>query len=111
MYWIVRIFNVESDVHWRYPAACSDKAESAMQPNLPHANAAKKATNVSMAEALLAEAKALRINISQAAEAGLARAVAEKRAELWLQENRAALESSNAYVEKHGLPLEKHRTF
>ena len=57
------------------------------------------------------EAKALRINISQAAEAGVARAVAERRAELWLQENREAIESSNAYVEKHGLPLEKFRTF
>lgn len=51
-----------------------------------YANAAKKATNVSLAEALLTEAKELRINISQAAEAGLAKAVAEKRAELWIQE-------------------------
>lgn len=34
-----------------------------------HANAAKKATNVSLAESLLAEARELRINISQAAEA------------------------------------------
>lgn len=82
-----------------------------MQPNHPSATATKKATNVSLAEPLLAEAKKLRINISQAAEAGLARAVAEKRAELWLKENRAAIESSNAYVEKHGLPLEKHRMF
>jgi len=41
-----------------------------------YANAAKKATNVSLAEALLTEAKELRINISQAAEAGLAKAVA-----------------------------------
>ena len=82
-----------------------------MQPNPQYANATKKATNVSKAEPLLAEAKALRINISQAAEAGLARAVAEKRAELWLQENREAIKSSNAYVEKHGLPLEKFRTF
>ena len=82
-----------------------------MPPNSQYANAPKKATNVSMAEPLLAEAKALRINISQAAEAGVARAVAERRAELWLQENREAIESSNAYVEKHGLPLEKFRTF
>lgn len=76
-----------------------------------YANASKKATNVSLAEPLLAEAKALRINISQAAEAGVAKAVAAKRAELWLQENWAAIESSNAYVEKHGLPLEKYRMF
>lgn len=72
---------------------------------------ARKATNVSLGEALLAEAKSLRINISQAAEAGLVRAVAERRAELWLKENCEALESSNAYVEQHGLPLAAYRSF
>lgn len=71
----------------------------------------KKATNVSLTENLLAEAKKLQINISQAAEAGVARAVAEKRAEIWLKENREAIESSNAYVEQYGLPLERHRMF
>lgn len=38
-----------------------------------HAQAPKKATNVSLAETLLAEAKELRINVSQAAEAGVAK--------------------------------------
>lgn len=71
----------------------------------------RKATNVSLDEALLAEAKALRINVSQAAETGLAKAVAEKRAELWLKANREALESSNAYVKEHGLPLARYRSF
>ena len=72
---------------------------------------AKKATNVSLAENLLAEAKALRINVSQAAESGVAKAVAEKRAEIWLRENKKAFECWNAYVEKNGLPLEKYRSF
>jgi antitoxin CcdA len=75
------------------------------------AHVEKKATNVSLAEDLLAEAKALRINVSQAAEAGVAKAVAEKRAEIWLRENKKAFESWNAYVEKNGLPLEKYRSF
>lgn len=75
------------------------------------ANAAKKATNISLSEPLLAEAKALRINISQAAEAGLAKAVAEKRAELWVTENAKAFECWNEYVEQNGLPLAKHRNF
>lgn len=81
-----------------------------LNPNT-YAGAAKKATNVSLAETLVAEAKALRINVSQAAEAGLARAVAEKRAALWIKENREAIESSNEYVEKRGLPLEQFRMF
>jgi antitoxin CcdA len=71
----------------------------------------RKATNVSLNEALLAEAKSLHINISKAAEAGLASAVAEQRALLWRKTNQAALESSNAYVTQHGLPLAKYRSF
>ena len=61
-----------------------------MRHSVSYASAAKKATNVSLAEPLLAEAKELRINVSQAAEAGLAKAVAEKRAEQWVQENKEA---------------------
>jgi antitoxin CcdA len=76
-----------------------------------YANAAKKATNISLAEPLLAEAKALRINISQAAETGVAKAVAEKRAELWVAENAKAFECWNAYIEKNGVPLAKYRNF
>lgn len=71
----------------------------------------RKATNVSINEALLAEARMLKINVSKAAESGLVLALAEKRAELWLAENRAALDSSNAYVEQHGLPLAQYRGF
>lgn len=72
---------------------------------------AKRATNVSLPEDLLSEAKALQINISQAAEAGVAQAIARARSERWLAENQEAIESSNAFVEKHGLPLAKYRMF
>ena len=83
---------------------------------MPHAQrtsakAPRRPTNVSINERLLAEARALDVNISRAAESGLARAIAERRTELWLSENRAALESSNAYVEQNGLPLAKYRSF
>lgn len=50
-------------------------------------NPPKKATNVSLSAQLLVDAKALQINVSQAAEAGVARAVAEKRAERWVKDN------------------------
>ena len=66
---------------------------------------------MSLAEDLLSEATALHINISQAAEAGAAQAIARWRSELWLAENQEAIESSNTFVEKHGLPLAKHRMF
>lgn len=77
----------------------------------PQTEGAKRATNVSLNAQLLAEARALDVNISRAAEQGLAQAIAEKRAALWLEENRAALDSSNAFVERQGLPLAKYRGF
>jgi len=72
---------------------------------------ARRATNVTLDAVLLERAMSLNINISQASEEGLSRAVAAKQAAMWLQDNQAALDSSNAYVEKHGLPLAKHRNF
>ena len=71
----------------------------------------RKSTNVTLAVALVDEAKALGVNLSQAAEVGVADAVARKRSEVWLAENRDALESSNAFVETRGLPLARHRNF
>ena len=73
--------------------------------------AIRKATNITVDAFLLAQAKALKINISKASEDGLARAVAARQAEFWLQENRAALGSSNSFVEQHGLPLTRFRNF
>ncbi len=75
------------------------------------ASPSRKATNLSLDPTLLAEARKLGINVSRAAEAGLAQAVRAARAEAWRQENAAALASSNAWVETHGLPLEAHRPF
>jgi antitoxin CcdA len=72
---------------------------------------ARRATNVSIDSRLLNEARELEVNISRAAEQGLTKAVAEKRATLWLEKNRAALESSNEFVERYGLPLTRYRGF
>ena len=75
------------------------------------ATQARKPTNVSLDIALVAEAKRLGINISRACEVGLAEQIAMERGRLWKEENAAALESSNRYVEQHGLPLSQHRRF
>ncbi len=71
----------------------------------------RKATNISLAPELIAEARELGVNLSHAAEVGIADAVARRRQERWLKENFEALESSNAFVEEHGLPLERYRVF
>ena len=77
----------------------------------PERARARRATNVSLDRRLLDEAKALGINLSRACEPGLAQAIARARAERWLAENEAAIHSSNAYVERHGLPLARFRKF
>jgi antitoxin CcdA len=74
-------------------------------------NGARRATNVSISAQLLHEARELKVNISRAAEQGLVRAIAERRAAAWLEENRDALDSSNEFAERHGLPLAKYRNF
>jgi antitoxin CcdA len=65
----------------------------------------RKATNVTLTEELLREAKELGVNVSQACERGLAEEVRKARAEKWLRENQAALDAWNDYVERNGLPL------
>ena len=71
----------------------------------------KKPTNLTLDQGLLSEARAFGVNLSQAAEAGLRRAVRDAKATAWKLENAQALETSNAWVEGCGLPLEKYRPF
>ena len=65
----------------------------------------RKATNVTLPEPLLREAKALGVSLSQACERG----VAEARA--WLADNRGAIDAWNDYVEHNGVPLSEFRQF
>ena len=71
----------------------------------------RKPTNVTIDAALVEEAKALGLNMSQLAEDALAKAISEEKSRRWLEENREAIESSNEYVRLNGLPLAKYRMF
>ncbi len=71
----------------------------------------KKATNLSLSEKLLEEAKSLNINLSNAAEQGLREAVSKAKSEQWKEENRESIEQFNAWVEENGIPLAKYRQF
>lgn len=73
--------------------------------------APKRATNVSLPADLVEEAKRLGVNLSQACEAGLSEQVRRSMKEEWKRENREAIESSNDYVRKNGLPLARYRLF
>ncbi len=71
----------------------------------------KKATNLSIRADLLAEAKALRVNLSAEFEKSLAEVVRRKREEQWLLENREAIAAYNRHIERDGLWSDGLRTF
>jgi antitoxin CcdA len=71
----------------------------------------RRATNVSLPTDLIEEARRLKINISQACEAGLDQEVRKSLREAWIAENMDAMKAMNAWVEEHGLPLAKYRQF
>ena len=78
---------------------------------MPTQTLAKKPTNLSLDQSLLAEARSFGVNLSQAAEAGLKQAVAQAKSEAWKRDNAEAIASSNEWVDTYGLPLEKYRQF
>ncbi len=66
----------------------------------------KKSTDTPVDAAPVAHAGALHDSRARAAQnCGVARAAAARQAEQWLHDNQAALESSNVYAERDGLPL------
>jgi antitoxin CcdA len=69
----------------------------------------RRATDISLDQTLLQEAKELGVDISRAAEAGLREAVRQARAAAWRRENAEAIASSNAWIEAYGLPLAHYR--
>ncbi|MGB5279451.1 MAG: type II toxin-antitoxin system CcdA family antitoxin [Gammaproteobacteria bacterium] len=74
-------------------------------------NANKKPTNVSVNADLLRQAKSLKINLSQVLEQRLIEIVRAHQRELWLSENRQALEDYNAYVERNGVFSDELKLF
>jgi antitoxin CcdA len=75
------------------------------------APAVKKATNVSIRSDLLADARALGINLSAELEKRLTEIVRAHRAEQWKRDNREAIEAYNRHIEEHGLWNEEFRTW
>lgn len=69
----------------------------------------RKPTNVSLSADKLAAAKELGVNVSRACEDGLARAVRSAREAQFLEENRAAFDQYNRWVQENGLPAAAYR--
>lgn len=73
--------------------------------------AQRRSTSLTLDRQLLDEARALGVNISRAAEAGLTEAVRTARMRSWQAENASAIAGYNAYIEAEGVPLASRRKF
>ncbi|MCR5856953.1 type II toxin-antitoxin system CcdA family antitoxin [Mesorhizobium sp. J428] len=71
----------------------------------------RKATKLLLDDWVVAEARELELDVSRIVEEGLAKAVAARKSELWLEENREAIEENNRYFAEHGLPFSEFRGF
>ncbi len=71
----------------------------------------KRSANLSIDEKVIAEARAYDINLSRAAEEGIALAVRAEKERRWKEENAEAIRASNDYVRRHGIPLAEFRKF
>lgn len=74
-------------------------------------NTRRKSANLTLDAGLIEESRALGINLSRAAEDGIARALKAEKERRWREENAGAIEAFNRYVEQHGIPLAAHRKF
>ena len=83
-----------------------DTAPPAATPAQP-----KRATNLTLSADVLAQAKALNINISQACDTFLRELVRKEQAKRWREDHAGYIAAHNATLAKEGLPLDQWRAF
>lgn len=71
----------------------------------------RKAVNLSLDTGVVEAARAVGLNLSQVCEAALRDASRQEEQRRFREENQAAFDYWNKWVEQHGLPLEKYRQF
>lgn len=76
-----------------------------------YAGYGKRATNVSINQRLLEEAKALDINLSATLERALEEEVRSRKRQQWLEENREAIAAYNRRIARDGLAGDHVRAF
>ncbi|MFU8857117.1 MAG: type II toxin-antitoxin system CcdA family antitoxin [Deferrisomatales bacterium] len=74
-------------------------------------SAPKKAANLSVNASLLRRARELGINLSQTFESHLAEVIAQRLREVWLEENRSAIEQYNRRIAQRGVFSDGIRRF
>jgi antitoxin CcdA len=73
--------------------------------------APRKAVNLSLGADLVAEAKALDLNLSRIMEEALRTRIREEKARRWQEQNAEAIRLSNEELEKNGLWSDEYRLF
>ncbi|MGJ4730449.1 type II toxin-antitoxin system CcdA family antitoxin [Luteimonas sp. SDU101] len=76
-----------------------------------YAGYGKRATNVSVNQGLLDEARVLGINLSATLEKALEAEVRVRKREQWLAENREAIAAYNAHIDEQGVFGDHVRSF
>lgn len=79
--------------------------------NLYDHNAPKKPTNLSVNSDLLSKTRAMNINLSATLEQALSKELAQVEAAKWAQDNKAAINAYNNFVEEHGCFGDEFREF
>ncbi|HEY5338489.1 MAG TPA: type II toxin-antitoxin system CcdA family antitoxin [Rhizomicrobium sp.] len=68
----------------------------------------KRAVNVSVDAGILAVAKEMKVNLSQALERELDRLTSDERARRFYEDNKASMDAHNAHIEKYGTSSEAY---
>ena len=71
----------------------------------------KASANLALDAALVADARALGIDVEDAAERGLASAISAARSRAWQAEHADAIRRYNETIEAEGVPLSRYRKF
>lgn len=80
-------------------------------PTEHQAHSGKRATNLTLSAKVLADAKALGINISKACDAHLQELVRQEKEARWKLEHAEYIKAYNTVVAEEALPLDAWRTF
>jgi len=75
-------------------------------PQLSTETTKRRPVNLTIREDVIKEARALNLNASQAAEAGIAAAIREARKAQWIADNCEGIEDHNKRVETKGVLIE-----
>lgn len=78
---------------------------------MPVATPTRKATNVTLSADVLAEAKALGINVSRTCDDALRQRVKAERERQWREQNAEFIAACNDRVERHGVFSDGLRSF